>query len=407
MRTSTPTIVQELTRRGVVIRQPASVDVDSSIRADRIAPGVILHAGCRLKGKETSIGPGCVLGEEGPVTIDNCQLGSDVALKGGFFSGSVFLSGASCGSCAHVRPATLFEEQASCAHSVGLKQTLLMPYVTLGSLINFCDVLMAGGMDRKHHSEVGSSYIHFNFTAHGDKATASLVGDVPRGVMLDQPPIFLGGQGGLVGPTRLEYGTIIAAGTICRRDVTKPGRLVFGETGRTVREYPYEGGAYGDVSRILANNLAYLGNLHALLQWYTDVRPLFLQGSTFDAACCRGAQSALRRMIGERVSRITDLSERMAKSIALAEKRSSKAAAEGPYALQKNLHQRWPKVADKFESTPAGAMRLKDRDALLAAFDKRTKGAPYPEAIKALSASAKTSGTAWLQSIVDSVVKLW
>jgi UDP-N-acetylglucosamine/UDP-N-acetylgalactosamine diphosphorylase len=81
----------------------------------------------------------------------------------------------------HVREACLLEEQANGAHCVGLKHTILFPFVTLGSLINFCDCLMAGGTSRKDHSEVGSSYIHFNFTPEGDKTTASLIGDVPRG----------------------------------------------------------------------------------------------------------------------------------------------------------------------------------------------------------------------------------
>ena len=106
------------------------------------------------------------------------------------------------GPGAQVREGCLLEEEANGAHCVGLKQTILFPFVTLGSLINFCDCLMAGGTSRKDHSEVGSSYIHFNFTPDGDKTTASLFGDVPRGVMLDQPPIFLGGQGGAVGPVR-------------------------------------------------------------------------------------------------------------------------------------------------------------------------------------------------------------
>lgn len=53
---------------------------------------------------------------------------------------------------------------------------------------------MAGGTSRKDHSEVGSSYIHFNYTPDGDKTTPSLICDVPRGVMLNQPPIFLGRQ---------------------------------------------------------------------------------------------------------------------------------------------------------------------------------------------------------------------
>ena len=109
------------------------------------------------------------------------------------------------GSGAHVRTGTLLEEQAGAAHTVGFKQTIFLPFVTAGSLINFCDCLMAGGTSRKNHSEIGSSYIHFNFTPRQDKATASLIGDVPRGVMLDQAPIFLGGQGGLVGPVLLDF----------------------------------------------------------------------------------------------------------------------------------------------------------------------------------------------------------
>lgn len=78
---------------------------------------------------------------------------------------------------------------------MGLKQTILFPFVTLGSLINFCDVFMAGGTSRRDHSEVGSSYIHFNYTPRGDKATPSLVGDVPRGVMLNKEPFFSGDRG--------------------------------------------------------------------------------------------------------------------------------------------------------------------------------------------------------------------
>ena len=108
---------------------------------------------------------------------------------------------------------------------MGLKQTILFPFVTLGSLINFCDCLMAGGTSRQNHSEVGSSYIHFNYSTNQDKATPSLIGDVPRGVMLNQPPIFLGGQGGLVGPVCLEYGTVIAAMAFCAR-AADPGQLV-------------------------------------------------------------------------------------------------------------------------------------------------------------------------------------
>ena len=135
-----------------------------------------------------------------------------------------------------VREGCILEEHASIAHTVGLKQTILFPFVTLGSLINFCDCLMAGGTGPKDHSEVGSSYIHFNFTPNQDKATPSLIGDVPRGVMLNQRPIFLGGQGGMVGPLRLNYGITVAAGTILRKDELRPDRLIIGGGGRAATQ---------------------------------------------------------------------------------------------------------------------------------------------------------------------------
>ena len=87
------------------------------------------------------------LGAEGPVTIEDCYLGPQVELKGGYLRQSVFLEKASMGLGAHVREGCLLEEEASGAHCVGLKQTILLPFVTLGSLINFCDCLMTGGTE--------------------------------------------------------------------------------------------------------------------------------------------------------------------------------------------------------------------------------------------------------------------
>jgi bifunctional N-acetylglucosamine-1-phosphate-uridyltransferase/glucosamine-1-phosphate-acetyltransferase GlmU-like protein len=173
--------VDELLGRGVKIAAPGSVEIGDEVDPARMAPGVVIHAGCKVFGAATHIGPGCVLGREAPATVEDCQLGEKVELKGGYFSGAVFLDGAAMGSGAQVRAGTILEEGAEMAHTVGLKQTIFLPFVVGGSLINFCDALMAGGRSRKDHSEIGSSFIHFNYTPHGDKATASLFGDVPRG----------------------------------------------------------------------------------------------------------------------------------------------------------------------------------------------------------------------------------
>jgi len=183
--------IRRLLSKGVDIPNPSSVDIGDEVNIDLISEqGVKIYPGCRIYGNKTVISSGCQLGYEAPVTMENCQLGPTVELKGGFFSKSVFLEQAKMGMGACVREGSIMEEQASGAHCVGLKQTILFPFVTLGSLINFCDCFMAGGTSRQNHSEVGSSYIHFNFTPDADKTTPSLIGDVPRGVMLNQPPIF-------------------------------------------------------------------------------------------------------------------------------------------------------------------------------------------------------------------------
>ncbi|MCC5847333.1 MAG: UDP-N-acetylglucosamine pyrophosphorylase [Verrucomicrobia bacterium] len=294
----------QLLDRGVVIPHPASVFIDSDVDQERIAPGVVLHPGTRLSGETLSIGPGCVIGGETPATVVDCQLGHDVALKGGFYQGSVFLDESGCGSSAHVRPGCLLEEEASIAHAVGLKQTILLPFVTLGSLINFCDVLMAGGTSRKDHGEVGSSFIHFNFTPHGDKATPTLIGDVPRGVLLDQPPVFLGGQGGIVGPVSVEFGVVQAAGSICREDMDCPGHLYrFAGAGQTSAQ-PYAKGRVRDAERRLQANLRYIGNLFALRLWYQTFRKPLMSADPYRERCRVAAVEVLREAAEERVRQL-------------------------------------------------------------------------------------------------------
>ena len=102
--------ISELTAKGVIVTNPESVTLDDSVDTSRICKDVTIHAGCRISGKTTYIGASSVIGEEAPVTIQDCQIGENVALKGGFFSGSTFLDGVEFCSGGHVRPGTLIEE---------------------------------------------------------------------------------------------------------------------------------------------------------------------------------------------------------------------------------------------------------------------------------------------------------
>jgi hypothetical protein len=398
--------VQNLLDRGVIIPCPFSVEVDPYLSPDQIAPGVILHTGCQISGESTSIGPGCELGKESPVAVEDCQLGRNVELKGGFFSGSTFLDGVQMGSAAHVRPAALLEEESGGAHAVAFKQTIFLSFVTAGSLINFCDALMAGGTSRKNHSEIGSSYIHFNFTPHQDKATPSLIGDVPRGVFLDQPPIFLGGQGGLVGPVRIAYGTVLPAGAICRQDVLEE-RSLFCPPATEPGTRPFAMGIYRGVQRIVENNLIYIGNLWALRAWYRHVRVRTMSSDAFARACHTGALKQIEEGLKERIKRLKELADKMPYSIERARAETGKDLPPGIQSQQRALAERWPEMESGLKSGPAAEPGAKNRDAFLAEWEQMDAASGHTKAVAALSLPARKSGAAWLQEIVESASAVW
>jgi UDP-N-acetylglucosamine/UDP-N-acetylgalactosamine diphosphorylase len=355
-------------------------------------------------GRSTLILQGAKLGYEGPVTIEDCQVGPQVDLKGGFLKQSVFLKKATMGSGAHVREGTIFEEEAKGAHTVGLKQTILFPFVTLGSLINFCDCFMSGGTSRKDHSEVGSSYIHFNYTPNQDKATPSLIGDVPNGVMLNQRPIFLGGRGGLVGPCRLTFGTTIAAGTICRKNVLEPNRLIFEESMKSV-SLPFNPGMYRNIKRIALNNIIYIANLMALEQWYTHVRSLFI-ADDFPKPLFKGLNEKLNMAIEERLKRFKELSQKMPEAVKIYQSFAKEKASQLLLQQKNELYNRREDLEESFSSLRKNPEHNELRDIFLEKIQigTKTSGKDYIAVIKGLDVEDTAIGTRWLQGIVDTTI---
>lgn len=383
--------IQQLIDKGVDIPNPLTLDIGPEVALEPISGhGVTLFPGCRIYGAATVISAGVKLGAEAPVTVDDCCLGPGVELKGGSFKKSVLLEKANMGPSAQVREGCLLEEEANGAHCVGLKQTILFPFVTLGSLVNFCDCLMAGGTSRKEHSEVGSSYIHFNFTPNGDKTTPSLFGDVPRGVMLDQPPIFLGGQGGAVGPLRVGFGTVVAAGSVLRRDVPADGKLVVSPSHPGV-ERDHAPRAYLDLPRVVANNIVYLANLMALEQWYVHVRRPFFAAQELGSLVYEGAVDTLALATRERVKRLTAMVAKVPPNDA------------GRQALRERIDD----VCALFGAEPPAA----GREAFLTAFEKATAAdggstaarGGYTQTIQQLPAEVAALGVTWLQQVVDTL----
>ncbi len=381
--------IEKLLKKGVNIPNPDSIEIGSEVDTDRISgEGVVIYSGCKIFGGSTLILKNTRIGYESPVTIENCQVGTNVDLKGGFLRQAVLLDKVSIGYGSHIREGTILEEEASIAHTVGLKHTILLPFVTLGSLINFCDCFMSGGTSKKDHSEVGSSYIHFNYTPNQDKATASLIGDVPNGVMLNRRPIFLGGQGGLVGPCRLAFGTVIAAGSIYRKDELRQGRLIF-EGLMKSGNIALTSSIYRSLKRIMANNTIYIANLIALMQWYLHVRSKFISDN-FPDVLFDGLKEKLNMAIDERIRKLKDFCRNQSDF--------SGADFSGP-----DFHG----IEDSFNK-----MRLNEgdrslRDTFLKHINSgmQKSGMNYISVIKGLENKSSELGTKWLQGIVDSVTE--
>jgi UDP-N-acetylglucosamine/UDP-N-acetylgalactosamine diphosphorylase len=260
-----------LEARGVSVIDRRQTYLDEAVNESRICRGAVLYPGTRLIGGRTFVGPGARVGTEGPVVLENTIIAENSEVASGYLNEAVMLRNARVGANAHIRVGSLMEEESSTAHAVGLKHTVLMSFVTMGSLINFCDGLISGGKSRREHTEVGSGFIHFNYTPwgkSGDKATPSLIGDVVHGVFLRQPRIFLGGLSGIVGPQKVGFGSLAIAGQVVRKEI--PSNRVFGDMPRKVDREFYS--STEAPNRILKLNLEYIGQLTALQAWYREVR---------------------------------------------------------------------------------------------------------------------------------------
>jgi hypothetical protein len=356
-----------LEAKGVTIIDRRQTYLDAAVDESRICFGAVLYPGTRLVGARTFVGPGARVGTEGPSVLENTIIGESSEVASGYLNEAVMLRNARVGSNAHIRVGTLIEEEASTAHAVGLKYTVLMSFVTMGSLINFCDALISGGKSRREHTEVGSGFIHFNYTPwgkSGDKATPSLIGDVVHGVFLRQPRIFLGGLSGLVGPQKVGFGSFTVAGQVVRKEI--PSNRVVADVPRKVDREFYN--STEGLNRILNLNLGYIGQLTALQAWYREVRLARIPVTPEYAHIRVVTQAALDLLsvcIDERVER-----------------------------LRQFLEERGLPIPSLPLSTPPCPLRVEARH-------------PYVDHIKwimDLSAVEVEKGVSWLQSIVDRII---
>jgi len=384
--------VRALLQAGARISRPDTVVIGPEVRLEQIVGrGLVLHPGTKISGERTIILEGAELGYEEPATLENAVLGRRVKVQGGFVKDSVLLDGCEVRQGFHGREGCLLEEDSYFAHNVGLKMTIVFPFVVLGSLINFCDCLLAGGTSRKHHSEVGSGFIHFNFSPRGDKATPSIFGDVPRGVMLDQAPIFLGGLAGVVGPTRIGFGSVLAAGGVYRADYDED-LLVLGERRRD-GSTAFRPRALGAIRAKVGKNVLYLGELTALWAWYRHVRPRLAGGDPLAQAVIAAGLTMVEANIDERLKQMDRFRDLVRECLPEATGAAGEALLAGEW---RQFVSGWDAVRPVIKDFRAIEGRAEQRDAFCA----RLGPAPsYTGALQALTTDDRRLGTAWLTSI--------
>ena len=302
-------MINKLIDKGVRIPCPSSVVLED-ICPDNIQPGSVIYPGTILRGETTYIGRDAVIGEGGGALIENAQIGNHARIMQGTYRDCTLLERTIVRNGAEIREGTLMEEGAELGHTCGLKQTIFFPDVVAGSLINFCDALIAGGTSRKSHSEIGSCMALYNYTPQGDKF-ASIFGDVEHGVLLRQKPVFIGGQTQIVSPVRVGFGALIAAGSKLNRNVdadtmvANPGHEISRDFNNAVVWNP-------DFK--VDNTRFYIQQLELLKTWYENVRvPVFENTEQ-----SKVIESALRRIqsgIDERKKRLGKFIDKLPKSL--------------------------------------------------------------------------------------------
>ena len=319
-----------LVESGVNIPSIDHVLIGQEVSLENISSGVTLYPFSQIRGEKTKIYSDAQIGLYGAATIENCILGSNVVIgqKGtttlidcwvgrgsvlgsGEAENAVFLgketmdNDFTTGVGFRVRKGSLYEEDSSSAQHTDTKMTILFPWATLGSNLNFCDVLLSGGTSPKlgDFSEVGSGTIHFNFTPYGDKATASLLGNVSDGLFLDKERIFIGGNNSLIGPVNASFGAISAAGARVTQSISEG--LHFGTSLHGKQHRLFDKNRRLIKSAFLKQT-RYIAELTALLFWYDFVRKTIANGKEQIELYQAGRQTVLLN-IEERTAQVSRL----------------------------------------------------------------------------------------------------
>ena len=183
----------------------------------------------------------------------------------------------------------------------------------------------------------------------------------------------------------MEFGTVAAAGSILRDDVTEARQLIFSPPPRALKRghSPF---AYKNLGRALRGNVAYLANLAALDEWYRVVRHIFFARQDMGEFMYALALETLAQAKQERAGRLQSMVERAIES----------------GAAPKELSERVAEVCSMFGADRPSSMGP-DGEVFLAGLlvSASETGGGYVEAVQSLTPDLAAQGAHWLQSLVD------
>jgi len=416
--------LNNLLEKGVHIPDLNLVNITRDVKLENIAPGSTIYPFVRITGSKTQIHSGARIGLRGPVILENSFigkntvigslgqvtlidtvvgpksfLGAGVAEQAVFLGKETIINNFTTGYGFRVRKGSLYEEDASSAQHTDTKMTILFPWTTLGSDINFCDSLLAGGTGPElgSFSEVGSGTIHFNYSIRGDKATASLFGDVLKGVFLDQERLFIGGKNSLLGPIKADFGAMTAAGARIKGKLTKGLNYGHSLPKGTV---DYDARIFLGASVIVKNQVNVLAELTALANWYKQVRINCVAQIPEQKFLYNSGLRMVEFNYQERLRQLNRYVDSLEKSVRILEtmRTSKKEISE-----QKVLLSRWTKLGSEFKNLEKYEIRIPE--SLKEEFENlQSQGqSDYTGLIKNLSQSGKQAGKTWLSEIVGIV----
>ncbi|MFC1878020.1 hypothetical protein ACFL2E_12245, partial [Thermodesulfobacteriota bacterium] len=193
----------------------------------------------------------------------------------------------------------------------------------------------------------------------------------------------------------------MVAGTLFRKDVTRPGRMLF-EGASKGGNVPFVPGLYRGIKRIVVNNSLYIGNLISLLHWYQHVRSLYVSDN-FPDMLQAAVIEKLQLIIQERIQRLDQLIGKVPLSIQKYKDIYHMDAGAKIMLQQKELFAKQSTVSDCLLSMQAypGDTALRDQflNRMIHASQNNDKN--YIKTVQSLDPESKQMGSDWLQGIVD------